>query len=62
METSLMSESLIDLSVNSDVRETVTQVLRQRVQDGGDEDQMSLELLQEQVELHLEYAEGSLSK
>ena len=54
-----MSESLVDAS---DVQETVTPVLTQLVQDGGDEDQMSVELLQEQVELHLEYAEGSLSK
>jgi len=57
METSLMSESLVDVS---DVEETVTQVLTQRVQDGDDEDQMSVELLQEQVEL--EYSEGSLRK
>ena len=58
METSLMSESLrVD---SSDVEETVTQVLTQRVQDGDDEDQMSVELLQEQVEL--EYSEGSLRK
>ena len=57
METSLMSESLVD---SSDVEETVTQVLTQCVQDGDDEDQMSVELLQEQVEL--EYSEGSLRK
>ncbi len=54
-----MSESLVDAS---DVEETVTQVLTQVVQDGDDEDQMSVELLQEQVELRLEYSEGSLSK
>jgi hypothetical protein len=59
METSLMSESVVHAS---DVEETVTQVLTQLVQDGGDEDQMSVELLQEQVELHLEYVAGSLSK
>jgi hypothetical protein len=51
-----MSESLVD---GSDVDETVTQVLTQFVQDGDDEDQMSVEVLQEQVELCLE---GSLSK
>jgi hypothetical protein len=54
-----MSESQVD---SSHVEEIVTQVLTQLVQDGGDEDQMSVELLQEQVELHLEYDEGSLRK
>ena len=54
-----MSESIVDAS---HVEEIVTQVLTQLVQDGGDEDQMSVELLQEQVELHLEYDSGSLSK
>ena len=49
-----MSESLVD---TSDVDETVTQVLIQFVQDGGDADQMSVELIQEQVELCLEYSE-----
>jgi hypothetical protein len=34
METSLMSESLVD---SSDVEETVDQVLTQLVHDGGDE-------------------------
>ena len=58
METSLMSESLV---VTCDV-ETVSQVLTQFLQDGGDEDQMLVELVQEQVELYLEYSEGSLSK
>ena len=48
-----MSESIVDAS---HVEEIVTQVLTQLVQDGGDEDQMSVELLQEQVELHLEYS------
>ena len=43
-------------------QESVTQVLTLFVQHGGDQDQMSVDLLQEQVELHLEYAEGSLSK
>ena len=54
-----MSESIVDAS---HVEEIVTQVLTQLVQDGDDEDQMSVELLQEQVELHLEYDSGSLSK
>ena len=54
-----MSESIVDAS---HVEEIVTQVLTQFVQDGGDEDQMSVELLQEQVELHLEYSEESLTK
>ena len=54
-----MSESIVDAS---HVEEIVTQVLTQFVQDGDDEDQMSVELLQEQVELHLEYDSGSLSK
>ena len=55
METSLMSESLV---VACDLEETVAEVLTQLVQDGGE---MPVELLQEQVELHLEYSEGSLS-
>ncbi len=59
METLLMSESLVD---SPDVEETVTQVLTKLVQDGEDEDQMSVEFLQEQVELRLEYSEGSLRK
>ena len=46
-----MSESQVDVS---HVEETVTQVLTQLVKDGGDEDQMSVELPQEQVELNLE--------
>ena len=59
METSLMSESAVDAD---DVEETVTQVLTQFVQDGGKQIAMSVQLLQEQVELHLAYAAGSLSK
>ena len=51
-----MSESLV---VACDLEETVAEVLTQLVQDGGE---MPVELLQEQVELHLEYSEGSLSK
>ena len=55
-----MSVSLVD---SSHVEETVNQVLTQLVQDGDGEDpKMSVELLQEQVEVYLEYAEGSLSK
>ena len=50
-----MSESLV---VACDLEETVAEVLTQLVQDGGE---MPVELLQEQVELHLEYSEGSLS-
>jgi hypothetical protein len=56
METSLTSESVVDAS---DVEKTFTQVLTQVVQDGGDEE---CELLREQVEMCLEYSEGSLSK
>jgi len=48
--------------MNLMLRRLSPQVLAQRVQDGGDEDLMSVELLQEQVELHLEYDAGSLSK
>ncbi len=63
METSLMSVSLVD---SSHVEETVNQVLTQFVQDGDGEDlEVSVEFLQivqEQVELHLEYAKGSLTK
>jgi hypothetical protein len=59
IETSLMSESSVD---TSDVEETVTQALTQFVRDGGEQPVMSVELLQEQVELHLEYAAGFLSK
>ena len=54
-----MSESLVDAS---DVEDTVTQVLTQFVEDGGEQAAMSVELLQEKVELHLGYVEGSLSK
>jgi len=54
-----MSESTVNVS---HVEEIVTQVLTQLVQDGGDEDQMSVEFLQEQVELHLEYDAGSWIK
>jgi hypothetical protein len=54
-----MSESQVDAS---HVEETVNEVLTHLVQDGDDEDQMSVQLLQEQVEMHLGYNEGSLSK
>jgi hypothetical protein len=59
METSLMSESVVD---TADVEETVTRVLTHFVQDGGDQTEMSVEFLQKQMELHLEYAPGTLSK
>ena len=52
-----MSESL---GSASDVEETVTEVLAQLVRDGGEQAQMSVEWLKEQVELHLEYSDGSL--
>jgi len=54
-----MSESLVDAS---DVEETVTEVLAQLVRDGGEQAQISVEWLQKQVELQLEYSEGSLSR
>ena len=47
-----MSESIVDAA---DVEETVTQVLTQFAQGGGEQAAMSVKLLQEQVELHLEY-------
>ncbi len=59
METSLMSESVVDAA---DVEETVTQVLTHFVQGGGEQAAMSVQLLAEQVEIDLEYDEGSLSK
>ena len=59
METSLMSESVVD---SDDVEETVTQVLTHFVQGGGEEAAMSVQLLQEQVEIQLGYDQGSLSK
>ena len=59
METSLMSESVVD---PANVEETVTQVLTQFVQGGGEEPAMSVQLPQEQVEFHLEYATGSLTR
>ncbi len=54
-----MSESPVNVS---DVEEIVTQVLTQFVEGGGEEDQMSVELIQEQVEFYLEYDTGSLIK
>ena len=47
-----MSESLVDAS---DVEETVTEVLAQLVRDGGEQAQTSVEWLQKQVELQLDY-------
>jgi hypothetical protein len=40
----------------------VTEVLAQLVRDGGEQAQISVERLQKQVELHLEYSGGSLSR
>jgi hypothetical protein len=59
METSLMSESVVDAV---DVEETVTQVLTHFVQGGGEQAVMSVQLLQEQVDIQLGYDQGSLSK
>ena len=50
MEAAVMSESLV---VESDVDETVTEVLAQLVRDGGEQAQTSVELMQEQVEVNL---------
>ncbi len=52
METSLMSESVVDAD---DVEETVTQVLTHFVQGGDEQVAMSVQLLQEQVEMHLSW-------
>jgi len=51
-KAAVMSESLVEAS---DVEETVTEVLAQLVRDGGEQAQISVERLQKQVELHLEY-------
>jgi hypothetical protein len=59
METSLMSESVVD---TADVEEIVTQVLTHFVQGGGDQAAMSVKLFQEQVEIQLGYDQGSLNK
>jgi hypothetical protein len=59
METSLMSESVVD---TGDVEETVTQVLKHFVQGGGEYAAMSVQLVQDQVEIDLGYDQGSLSK
>ena len=50
METSLMSESVVDVT---DVEETVTQVLTHFVQGGGDQVAMSMQFLQEEVEVNI---------
>ena len=47
METGVMSESLI---VSSDVHQTVTEVLGQHVLDGFKQTDITVKLLQEQVE------------
>jgi hypothetical protein len=59
METSLMSESVVNAG---DVEESVTQVLTHFVQGGGEQHAMSVQLLQDQVEIDLGYDKGSLSK
>ena len=59
METSLMSESVVDAD---DVEETVTQVLTHFVQGVDEQVVMSVQLLQDQVEIDLGYDQGSLSK
>ena len=59
METSLMSESVVNAG---DVEESVTQVLTHFVQGGGEQAAMSVQLLAEQVEIDLGYEKGSLSK
>ena len=56
METGVTSESLV---VESDVHQTVTEVL---VLDGFEQTDITVKLLQEQVELNLGYSEGSLNK
>jgi hypothetical protein len=59
METSLMSESVVNAG---DVEESVTQVLTHFVQGGGEQVAMSVQLLQGQVEIDLGYDQGSLNK
>ena len=59
METGVMSESLV---VPSDVHQTVTEVLGQLVLDDFKQTDITVKLLQEQVELNLGYSEGSLNK
>ena len=54
-----MSESVVDAG---DVEKSVTQVLTHFVQGGGEQAAMSVQLLQEQVEIDLGYDKGSLSK
>jgi hypothetical protein len=59
METSLMSESVVGAG---DVEETVTQVLTHFVQGGVERTAMSVQLVQDQVEIDLGYDQGSLKK
>ena len=59
METGVMSESLV---VPSDVHQTVTEVLGRLVQDDLKQTDITVKMLQEQVELNLGYSEGSLNK
>ena len=59
METSLMSESVVD---TGDFEDSVTQVLTHFVQGGDEQAVMSVQLLAQQVEIDLGYDEGSLIK
>ena len=59
METSFMSESVFNVG---DDEESVIQVLTHFVQGGGEQAVMSVQLLQEQVEIQLGYDQGSLNK
>ena len=52
METSLMSESVVNAG---DVEDSVTQVLTHFVQGGGEKAAMSVQLLAQQVEIDLGY-------
>ncbi len=54
-----MSESVVNAG---DVEESVTQVLTHFVQGGVEQAAMSVQLLQDQVEIDLGYDQGSLSK
>ena len=56
METGVMPESLV---VASHVHETVTEVLKHLLLDGLEQVEITVKLLQEQVELNLGYSEGS---
>jgi hypothetical protein len=57
METSLMSESVVNAG---DIEESVTQVLTHFVQGGGEQAVMSVQLLADQVEIDLGYDPASV--